>query len=217
MRKLLLALSVLISPALAVAADLPVKAVPAAAPVICIYGNCSGWYAGFGVIGDGTNADIVGNGINGSVFAAGGAMEVHGGYQLWNGNFLAALEIGAGYEFTTSKSVSVPALNTGGSRFVGQELIRLGYNFFPSSAAAVTTPSQSPVPLTVPANLLAATTPYFVFGGIQRRGKSVWANGAGLETVLASSWTMNVDYLYAPAQDGMDATSIVKLGINKHF
>jgi opacity protein-like surface antigen len=202
----------------AYAADLPVKSRAAASPAIsCVAANCSGWYGGFGFMGNGTNADIVGSGLNGSVFAAGGALKVNGGYQLWNGNWFAAIEGAIGYEFTTTSSKGLPIANGGGSKFIGQELIKLGYNFFPSTAVASTIPSQSPVPLLTPANLLAASTPYLVGGGIQRRGASVWANGVGVETVIASGWSASADYLYAPAQQGLDATSIVQLTINKHF
>lgn len=202
------------------AADLPVtpKIVKAlASPTPCAAGSCSGWYAGFGVLGDGSNADIVGNGINGSVFSTGGAIKAQGGYQVWSGSWFAAVDLSAGYEFTTNASASVPMAEKGGSRFIGLETIKLGYNFFPSTATATTTPSQSPVPLLVPANLLASTTPYFRFGGMQRRGVSEWVNGAGIQTVIAAGWTSDVSYLYAPAQQNVPAASIVTFEINKHF
>src|SRR6266852_5887337 len=187
MKKLsILALSLICSPALA--ADLPVKATPYLSATPCAAGSCSGWYAGFGILGDGTNVDVIGNGINGSVFAAGGAIKVHGGYQFWNGNWFAAIEGGVGYEFTRASSSNLPITNNFGSKFIGTELIKLGYNFFPSTQSAVVVPSQSPIPLVSPANFFAATTPYMVFGGMQRRGKSLWVNGAGAETIIAAGW-----------------------------
>lgn len=202
------------------AADMPVKAPGVFAAVSatpCTPGSCSGWYGGFGFMGDGTNADIVGGGLNGSVFAAGGAIKIDGGYQFWNGSWFAAIQGSVGYEFTTNTNGGLPIVNGGGSKFVGQELIKLGYNFFPSNASAATTPSQSPVPLVTPANLLAASTPYLIGGGLQRKGHSVWVNGVGVETVIASGWSASADYLYAPAQQGLDATSIVQLSVHKHF
>src|SRR5713226_5844829 len=105
MKKLVLALSLLVSPALA--ADLPVKAIPYLSTP-CAAGSCSGWYAGFGVAGDGSNADIVGQGINGSVFAAGGILKAQGGYQFWNGNWFAALDLSLGYELITNTSATLP-------------------------------------------------------------------------------------------------------------
>jgi opacity protein-like surface antigen len=219
MKKILLAAAAVLLSFPALASDLtgPAainKAMTSATP--CTPQSCSGWYAGFGVLGDGSNADIVGNGINGSVFSTGGAIKGQGGYQFWSGSLFAALDLSAGYEFTTNVN-NVPVVNNGGSKFIGLETVKLGYNFFPSTQTAMVTPSQSPIPLIVPANLLASTTPYFRFGGMQRRGISEWVNGAGLQTVIAAGWTSDVSYLYAPAQQGVPATSVVMFEINKHF
>lgn len=206
----------------ALAADMVAKAQPRIigtfdAPVsVCAPQSCSGWYAGFGILGDGSNADIIGNGVNGSVFSTGGALKIQGGYQLWNGSWFAAIEGSVGYEFTTNSN-NVPVVNGKGSRFIGTELVKLGYNFFPSTAAAAPVNGQSPVPLTVPANLLASSTPYLTFGGMQRRGLNQWVNGAGVQTVIAAGWSTDVKYLYAPSQNGEAAASIVMFELNKHF
>lgn len=197
----------------AYAADLPVKA-PAFVATPCVPGNCSGWYANFGIMGDGTNANIIGGGLDNSIFQTGGAVLVGGGYQLWNAAWFAAIEINGGYEFSQNNGALI---QQGGSKFVGQELIKLGYNFFPSSQTASTTPAQSPVPLIAPANLLAATTPYLAFGGMQRRGVNEWVNGAGVETVISAGWSSQVEYLYAPSQMGQPATQVVSLKLMKHF
>lgn len=201
----------------AFAADIPwpVKA-PLKAPS-CIAGACSGWYAGFGIMGDGSNVDVVANGINGSVFSTGGVLKVQGGYQFWNGSWFAALDASVGYEYTTNVSPNLPVSNPLTSRIVATELVKLGYNFFPSAAAAVTVPAQSPVPLTVPANLLASSTPYVTFGGMQRRGKNEWVSGVGVQTVIAAGWSTDVKYLHAPSQQGEPATSIVMFELNRHF
>lgn len=219
MKKFLLAAMAALLSTAAFAADLPTWPVKApAVATVCAPGNCSGFYAGFGLTGNGTNADIVGNGINGSVFAAGGAVDIHGGYQLWNGAIYAAAEGKLGYWFNSAVSAGVPVTNNNlGNSFMGMELIKLGYNFFPSSQTASTVTGQSPVPLIVPANLLAATTPYFVFGGMQRKGISEWVNGAGLTTIVASGWSTYAEYLYAPAQQGQPANQIVSVGLNRHF
>ena len=202
----------------AVAADVPLPPMKAAAASPCIAGSCSGWYAGFGILGDGTNVDIIGNGVNGSVFAAGGAAVLHGGYQLWSGSWFAAIEGNAGYEFTRAAANGLPITNNGGSKFIGMELVKLGYNFFPSAQSAVVAPSQSPVPLISPANFFAATTPYLVpLGGLQRRGKNLMVSGAGAETVISAGWSSSVNYLYAPSQNGDPANSIVMLNLSKHF
>lgn len=202
----------------AFAADVPL---PVKSPVLkvssCVPGACSGWYAGFGLLGDGSNVDVVANGVNGSVFSMGGALKVQGGYQLWNGSWFAAFDVGAGYEYTTNTSAIAPVTGGRGSRFVATELVKLGYNFFPSAEAAITPASQSPVPLTVPANLLAASTPYLTFGGMQRRGKNEWVSGVGVQTVISAGWSTDVKYLHAPSQQGEAATSIVMFEVNRHF
>lgn len=201
------------------AADLAVNAINKAltSPTPCVAQSCSGWYAGFGILGDGSNADVIGNGINGSVFSSGGALKMQGGYQLWSNAWFAAIEASAGYEFTTNASANLPVVQKSGSKFIATELVKLGYNFFPSAVNATTTPSQSPIPLTVPANLLASSTPYMTFGGMQRRGISEWVNGVGVQTVIAAGWSSDVKYLYAPSQQGVPATSVVMLELNKHF
>lgn len=198
------------------AADMAVKAIPYAAPerVACVPQNCSGWYAGFGILGDGSNEDING-GVGGRVFSTGGALKLQAGYQLWNGQWFAAVEAGVGYEFTTNTSGALVA--GGGSRFIGTELVKLGYNFFPSTQVANPTPGQSPVAITVPANLLASSTPYLTMGGMQRRGVNEWVTGFGVQTVIAAGWATDVKYLHAPAQQGQAATSVVMFELNKHF
>jgi hypothetical protein len=214
MKKILLAALATSLSTAAFAADLPTKA-PAYVATPCVPGNCSGWYADFGIMGDGTNADIIGGGLNNSIFQTGGAILAGGGYQLWNAAWFAAIEANAGYEFSQG---NIPLTNQGKtSKFVGQELIKLGYNFFPTAVPATTTPSQSPVPISTASSILAATTPYLAFGGMQRRGQNLWVNGAGVETVVAAGWSSQVEYLYAPSQQGLPATQVVSLKLMKHF
>lgn len=201
----------------AFAADVPFPVKSPLKVTNCAPGACSGWYVGFGILGDGSNVDIVANGVNGSVFSTGGVLKVQGGYQFWNGSWFAALDASVGYEYTTSVSANAPVVGSAGSRVVGTELVKLGYNFFPSTASAITPPAQSPVPMTVPANLLASSTPYFTFGGMQRRGRNEWVSGVGVQTVIAAGWSTDLKYLHAPSQQGMPAASIVVFELNRHF
>jgi opacity protein-like surface antigen len=204
--------SALISPAIASDLGSPVYKAPAVIPCQSIQ-SCSGWYADFGILGDGTNANIIGGGLSNSIASNGAAVMIGGGYQYWAGSVLAGVQLNGGYEFANATS-GAPVI---GGKFVGTELIQLGYNFFPSSQSSTTAPSQSPIALTVPANLLATTTPYFNFGGMQRRGISEGVTGAGLQTVFAAGWSSAVDYLYAPSQQGQPATQVVSLKVLKHF
>lgn len=206
-------LAMLFSPT-ARAADLAVKAPQGFfASTPCTIQACSGWYAGFGLTGNGTNADIVGNGINGSVFAEGGQIDLHGGYQMWNGQWFGAVEAGAGYRYTNG---GVP---DAGTKFVGYEIVKLGYGLqgLINPSTASTTPGQAP-PINVPAAIAnALISPYLAFGGIQTRGVSVWANGAGAEFILASHYNLDLRYMYAPSQEGLPPVQQVTLGVNYHF
>lgn len=192
------------------------KAAPIYVPpaVSCTPQNCSGFYVGGAVEGNGSNADIIGVGLNQSVFSEGVAVKIVGGYQFWSGSTFAALELSAGYEFSTPGTSGIVP---GGNKFVGEELAKLGYNFFPQATSATTTPSQSPSLLTVPADLLASSTPYLAFGGMQRLGKTIEVSGAGVQTVIAKGWSTDAKYLYAPAQQGLPATQVVELELLKHF
>lgn len=197
------------------AADLAVKAPSGLfASTPCTPTSCSGWYVGFGLTGNGTNADIVGSGINGSIFAAGGALDLHGGYQFWNGQYFAALEGGIGYQFTNGGAP------LSGSNVTGYEIVKLGIGLQSlfNTTTATTVPGQTDAPISIPAALSnALISPYIALGGIQTRGVSVWANGAGAEFVLASHYNLDLRYMYAAPQQNLGAVQQVTLGLNYHF
>jgi hypothetical protein len=197
------------------AADIsvPVKAVPYVSQP-CTIQSCSGFYVGAGLSGNGTNADIVGNGINGSVFAEGGMIDLHAGYQLWNGQFFAALEAGVGYQYTNG-GVNVPGTNV-----TGYEIVKLGYGLqgLINNNNSSTVPGQAPAAISVPASIAnALMSPYVAMGGIQTRGTSVWANGAGAEFWLASHYNLDLRYMYAASQQGLPPVQQVTLSVNYHF
>jgi hypothetical protein len=54
-------------------------------------------------------------------------------------------------------------------------------------------------------------------GAVQRKGISEWVTGAGSEFVLAQNWNLDIRYLYAPTQSGLDAMNLVTIGANYHF
>lgn len=189
---------------------LPVKAplLPASSP--CVINNCTGWYAGVGLTGNGTNADIVGSGLNQSIFAAGGQLDIHGGYQFWNGKYFAAAEVGLGYQFQNG------AIAVSSSNLTGYELIKFGGSLsglFNTNSSAV---GQSPI--TIPQALAEALiSPYFAIGAIQRNGVSQWATGAGADFLLATNWDLDLRYLYAPAVNNVKDENLITLGLNRHF
>lgn len=217
LRMLLLALLTATLAASAVrAADLPpviTKATPYVAKNTCqAAGNCSGWYASFG-IGAQSNSgtpNILAGGIN-SAFSDGLDLFVGGGYQLWSGQWLAGIEVTGGYEFTNG------GIKPAGGNFVGTEFVKLGYNFFPSAATASPTPSQNPFLNLVSANFLASSTPSVIMGGVQRHGLSVMAIGAEIDTVIAAGWSSYAQLYNSPAQQGLPDDTTFRLGLQKHF
>jgi opacity protein-like surface antigen len=201
--------------------NLPFKA-PAYVTAPCTLQSCSGFYVGMGLSGSGTNADIVGSGINNSVFAAGGVIDVHGGYQFWNGTFFAAFEGGIGNTFQPNQPISA----LGAKSLTGYEIIKLGAGLQglftqPSGTPA---PGQAPAAINIPSQIASLLmSPYFVTGAMQRNGVSQWITGAGAEFLLASHWNLDLRYVYgAPINstsplNGAPALNLVTLGLNYHF
>lgn len=211
---LITGLAISFSTGVALAADVAVKAPVAKVPT-CTITSCSGWYAGVGLTGIGTNANIIGNGIGGSVFAAGGEIDVHGGYQLWNGTYFAAVEAGIGNVFQPSQPVS-----TLGKSITGYEIVKLGYGlqglFNVTTAPAVG--SQAPSGINIPASIAGSLmSPYILMGAQQRAGISQWVNGAGAEFLLASQWNLDLRYTYASPSGALPADNKVTIGLNYHF
>lgn len=184
----------------------------------CTISSCSGPYIGADLIGNGTNADIVGNGINQSVFSAGGIIAMHAGWQLWNGNYFAAVEGGIGYSFPPATAGGTVVNNNFKDHIYGEELVKLGMGLNVFNQTSTTAPGQTAGPINVPASLSSKLiSPYLVFGGIQHNGVTKWVNGAGAEFALASGYTMDISYMYAPPQGGQAADNLVKLGLHYFF
>lgn len=199
---------ILFAPHAARAADFAVKAPATMASITgCTAQNCSGPYVDFGLLNQ--NANIVSGGLNGAANDFG--LMVGGGYQLWQGSVLAGIQGNIGYEFAAQGS------NDPGSKFLGNVMVQLGYNFFPSTVTAATTPGQSPLQNFVPANLLAASTPYLEAGGCLRHGILQGCAGAGIQTVIAASWSAAFDYTNMPSQKGQPDTQVFMLKALKHF
>jgi hypothetical protein len=199
----------------------PLKAA-AAAPAVCTVASCSGFYIGGHVEGVGSNADILGSGINGSIFANGAGLGLHAGYQLWNGNFFAAGEIG-GTWYTGGTSIITDVANVD-PRWSVDYLAKFGYGLqglFNSAPA----PSQGPVNVIQQLNA-ALISPYFLVGGRTRNFGSGLATGGGVQYAIGGGWNAFAEYLHvnyeqtvtsgvAPVSIGTE--NIVRAGINLMF
>lgn len=139
--------------------------------------SCSGFYIGGGISGQGSNADIIGSGINGSVFAGGMVPQIDAGYQYISGNWLFGGEFDLGYAINSNINVN----NTGSSvnGFRTTELFKVGGNL---AGLLGTAP-----PITVPAAL--ANSVLGMYGGI---GATQWQ----MPGALASGTSSAVGFLF---------------------
>jgi hypothetical protein len=207
----------------AIAADLPAKsAVATPALPTCTITQCTGWYVGGHIEGLGSNADIVGSGISGSLFAGGAGLGAHGGYQLWNGNFFVAAEFGGTYDI-------------GGQTVIGnlanvqpwsvEYLAKVGYGLQGFFNAGAATPSQGPVAIFQNLNA-ALVSPYAIIGGRTRNFGSGLVTGAGAEYTLGGGWNAYAEYLHVNYNETSTAglvpisigtENVVRAGINRKF
>lgn len=203
MRKLLLStVAVLTLGASAQAADLKAplltKAPPLSLPATaCTTNQCNVWFVGLGVYGAAANANIIGGGLNNSIFANGEMVAGSFGAQFWtNGIFLGAEDM-IGYSFgpgaqvgPTTDSITGPMnilwLEAGGS---------LG-DFFGSGATPVAINNALLSDLISP---YFGTGPAVSFGNTSLGTASFWTEGAGVRYLVPNAshpLLLDVKYLY---------------------
>lgn len=176
----------------AIAADLITKAVPALVPSNgCTPTSCTGAYVGFGIYGDGTNANIIGNGLDNSVFAGGVIPSINLGYQYAAGNWFFAGELDFAGQFQTQSTVNGLSGNQNGPLFM--QIVKVGGNL--SSLLG----TQSPI--TIPPTLSAAVISPYVFIGPAEHGfglgggfVSGTASGAGVTFDIGKNWFGDLRY-----------------------
>ena len=187
----------LLSP-LARAADLPTKApayvgfAPCSVATAATPLSCSGFYIGGGLSGQGSNADIIGNGINGSVFAGGMVPSAAVGYKYVQGNWIFRAELDTGYAMASNVSVGAVGGNINGFRFT--EFLKAGGNLAGLFGTQV--------PITVPPQLANSVLGLYVgVGQTQWQLRGAWANGmvsgAGVLFDIGPRWFGDIRYTYA--------------------
>lgn len=210
MKRILLATSIFVAGVCsAIAADLPVKS-RAIAPLDstpCTTTSCSGFYLGLHVEGEGSNADIIGSGINGSIFNNGAGLGVHAGYQFWNGSFFVAGEVGGSY-YTGSNSflASIAGINPNWSV---DTVVKLGYGLnglFNGPPA----PSSGPV---TPIQALngAMLSPFFTVGERFRDRLNGFVAGGGICYTLGGPNEACAEYRHV-TYDKTTAAGIINIG-----
>lgn len=187
MKKLILALALLATPAMG--ADLPAKALSQLVPATpaCLVTYCVGFYAGLDVTGNGANMDIIGSGIGGSLNAAGTEIGFHGGYRAWNGTIYLGGEVGCSYDVSTSVAVLGASPS---DRLRCMELAKLGG----ALSALVGGQQQFPIPPALQSSFMSF---YGVIGGTQRYGATGFVGGVGAEFIIMPKLTMNLEYLHS--------------------
>lgn len=204
------------------AADLlPVKAPAisafAPAPAPCTVTNCSGWYVGGNLSGVMTNANILGNGINGSLAAGGQSIGVQAGYQFASNGWFFGPEVSADYIVNGNPNL------TGGapSKYRVGEYVKVGTAL--SNLLNIATPSTGTPG--IPAALASSViSPYLLFGAVQSGIGQGWATGAGVEFVLTQNWFLDTRYTYinygsasvSPTEIAK-SENLVTVGINYKF
>jgi opacity protein-like surface antigen len=171
-------------------APLPVKARVAVKVPCTVFSCVNKFYIGGGMAGNGTNANILGNGIDGSVFAGGGIPFADAGWMTWNGTFMLGAEVGAGYQ-----------INVAGGTINGQAVNEQGYMAYQEfqlggSLSGIINPG--PAPVTAPTGLTAdIMTPYISFGAEEHSFATGWRTGAGIKFVLPNSnLLLDIGYRY---------------------
>ncbi len=207
--KLLLLTLMVLLPVSAVAADLPVK--NAAPSKTWTTTSATGCYLGVNVMGVGSNLDIIGSGINGSVFAGGALLGGTAGCQLWNNNLFAAVEADVDYDTNSNFALA------GQARWYAGEYVKLGMgipnSFFNANA-----------PITIPGQLEQyLISPYALVGSAERPWGTGFASGAGAAFAIGGPYELDVRYMHINYHasinptTGLNSEDLVRVGVVRHF
>lgn len=184
-----LAAFLFVAPSAAYAADLmPTKAQAKYSAAPCTTLDCSGFMVGANLVGTGSNLDIIGSGINGSVFSGGGLIGLDAGGQLWNGQYFAGAMASLDLDANVSSNVH-------SGRYLAMGLFQLGVGL--SGIFNPVSGNPGPGPITIPQQIAGALlSPYVEFGVAIRPRGTAWVSGAGAEFRLSDYYALRLDYLH---------------------
>lgn len=201
------------------AADLPLKALAfSQVSTPCLPTSCTGLFAGGSITGAMTSANVIGNGINGSLAGGGQSIGMQGGYQYANGTLFFAGELSASY--VTNGGINTD--NSAPARFRVMEVAKVGTAL--ATLLGIAGPQNSATP-PVPSQFVASIiSPYILVGAVQSGIGNGWATGAGVEIALTDAWFLDsrysyIDYGSKSLTPNVVAKSenLVTLGINYKF
>jgi hypothetical protein len=204
MKKILLATVAVLAITPALAADLPPMSTkaPAMAVAPCTVMACSGFYLGGDITAAGTDLAVLSNGLNTVITSTGASFGLIGGYQYWNGNLFAAVEVFANYAQNPPQFEGMGVQ----SHLLTGELVKVGGNLgglFGANQAG-TTPTQGPISINIPGWTMIS--PFVVAGDVQRGHLNGVATGIGTEFIVSPGWNALVQYLHANYNGGQPAT-----------
>jgi hypothetical protein len=219
MRKILLAIAAFAFLAVpAFAADVPLpkpRTFLPPAPVPCTTNQCTGWFIGPSLFGAASNADIIGQGLDNSVFANGGAAGGTLGAQYWMNGIFLGVEDFLGYSFGGSSNVGTGTAQVGGTwlnAFWFEAGGSLG-DLFGSGAQPVAIQSALISDLISPYFLTGPATA-FGGGGSTLGASSFWTSGAGVRYLLPNAnRPILLDFKYVYGNN----TNTAGLASNKNF
>jgi hypothetical protein len=190
-------------PMFADAADLPAKAPPyypppARAKLIpgvgtpCTVGptSCSGPYLGAGLAGVATSANIIGSGLNGSVFAGGGMPQGSFGYLFANGVFLFNAEVDVGYQYNVNGTINGQSGGLTGAMVQEEVDFGVSTNTLFQSSSGNTNPFNLAFPL---------ISPYIGAGMVEGnvfKPAGAWESSAGVFLDVNANWFIKTGYEY---------------------
>lgn len=136
----------------------------------CTPTSCTGWYAGAGIGGVGTNLDVIGNGLNGSAAAGGMLPTLKAGYLYAQNNWLFGAEASLAYQTNTTATTNGLGGNQNG--LLMTQGVKFGGNF-----SALLGQTQSPITIP-PALANALINIYAQAGAAEHQFAGGFASGA---------------------------------------
>jgi hypothetical protein len=153
----------------------------------------------------GTNFNIIGQGINNSIAAAGSGIGGQIGAQFWNGSYFAGFKGSIDYDMDPPSVGTVQA-----GRLHTMEVIQLGGNVL--GLLGISPPTPPANPNVAQAILAMLTSPYLNVGYDQLQHQSAgFVSGAGLQYAICARCTLNLDYYNIQRSNGGSASPLVPL------
>lgn len=190
------------------AADLVTKAPKLSAALFgtpCTPTTCTGFYAGAGLGGVGTNLDIIGQGLDGSVLAGGMLPTFRFGYLYAQNNWLFGVDASSAYQTNSSATVANATGNQNGM------LLTQGLKFGGNFSQLLGINPQAPV--TIPASLAAAVISlYGQAGAAEHQITGGWVSGeySGAGVLFDTGLHSFVDIDYKNIQYGATTSGVAK-------